>query len=393
MTTTKLKIPKVLIVDDVPANLVAMEVCLAHLDVEIFRATSGHEALSLILKHDFALLLLDVQMPGMDGFETASLIRGNKETAELPIIFVTAISKDEQHVFNGYGLGAVDYLFKPLNPGILQAKVRVFVERYHHRCEREENQAALAEYAQALKRSNEDLEQFAYVASHDLQEPLRKVTSFCQLLQQSCGDKLDKDELSYIEHAVDGAIRMKGLISDLLAFSRVDSQLKDLAPTSAEKALNEAVGNLEVAIDEADARVTHDELPNVFADERLFSQLFQNLVGNAIKYRSPDRRPEIHVSATPTNDHWQFSVRDNGIGIGSNYFDRVFELFKRLHERNKYSGTGIGLAISKKIVERMGGKIWLESQEGVGTTFFFTLSGSIDDLEDSSKRLLCCVDD
>ena len=368
------ELPKILAVDDVPANLVAIESCLEHMDATVIGAHSGQEALSKLLKHDFALVLLDVQMPGMDGFETASLIRSDKATSGLPIMFMTAFTKDEQHVLTGYKLGAVDYLFKPLVPEILRAKARAFLDLYLYQREHAEDQRAMARYAAALEQSNEELEQFAYVASHDLQEPLRKVSVFCQLLQDSCGDRIHEDERIYMQHAVEGAKRMKTLIADLLAFSRVGSRGEALQQVSAAAALDDALYNLSSALEENQVRLEIERLPQVMADARQLVQLFQNLIGNAIKYRCPERTPQIVVSAVPQEALWRFSVADNGIGIATEYFDRIFEVFKRLHSREEYEGTGIGLALCKKIVKRFGGDIWVESTEGEGTTFYFTLA-------------------
>jgi PAS domain S-box-containing protein len=226
-----------------------------------------------------------------------------------------------------------------------------------------------------LERSNTELEQFAYVASHDLQEPLRAVTGCVQLLQKSYGGKLDADADELIRHAVEGAARMRTLISDLLAFSRVGTHGKAFEPTDCNAALYGALANLTVALDESRARVTHDPLPTVNADPSQMRQLFQNLVGNGLKFHG-ERDPEIHVSARPRDGGWLFSVRDNGIGIEPQYRERIFVIFQRLHTRAEYEGTGIGLAICKRIVERHGGDIWVESEPGRGSTFFFTIPGT-----------------
>jgi two-component system sensor kinase FixL len=226
-----------------------------------------------------------------------------------------------------------------------------------------------------LSRSNEELKQFAYVASHDLQEPLRKVTAFCQMLRDDYGDRLDDNARSYIQFAVDGALRMKTLVQDLLAYSRVETQGKPLEPTNADDACAEAIDNLAVAIEEASAIVQRDPLPAVLADRAQLVRLFQNLIGNAIKYHG-DKSPRVHISATAADGGWEFRIRDNGIGIDPQYFERIFVIFQRLHGREEYSGTGIGLAVCKRIVERAGGRIWIESKPGAGSEFCFTLSKS-----------------
>ncbi|MCA9971272.1 MAG: hypothetical protein KC425_13695, partial [Anaerolineales bacterium] len=221
-------------------------------------------------------------------------------------------------------------------------------------------------------RSNRELEQFAYVASHDLQEPLRMVTSYLQLLQRRYRGQLDANADEFIAYAVDGAERMKVLINDLLAYSRVGTRGKPLAPADAEALLQRALDNLQLSIAETGARVHHDPLPAILADDGQFVQLLQNLIGNAIKFRGA-APPEVHVGVTRQDAQWRFAVSDNGIGFEPQFAERIFVIFQRLHTRSEYGGTGIGLAICKKIVERHGGQIWAESTPDVGTTIYFTL--------------------
>ena len=231
---------------------------------------------------------------------------------------------------------------------------------------------ALEEKAQELARSNTELQQFAYVASHDLQEPLRTMASFAQLLQQRYQGKLDANADDFIHFIVDGATRMQGLIQDLLAYSRVGSRGKNFVPTDCTTVCDQAVANLQMAVTESGAVVTHDSLPTVQGDGAQLIQVFQNLVGNSLKFRD-SQAPRIHVAAERKASEWVFAVKDNGIGIDPQYADRIFEVFQRLHNRTEYPGSGIGLAITKKIVERHGGHIWVESQPNQGATFFFTL--------------------
>jgi signal transduction histidine kinase len=226
-----------------------------------------------------------------------------------------------------------------------------------------------------LRRSNTDLEQFAYVASHDLQEPLRMVVSYLQLIERRYEGQLDEAGREFIAYAVDGGKRMQALINDLLAYSRVGRGAADMVPTDLEAVLARARRRLESAIAENDAEVTSDRLPSVRADAAQIEQLFQNLLANALKFRRPER-PRVHVSADRLDGEWRVAVRDNGIGIAPEFGERIFQLFQRLHGREEYEGTGIGLAVARKIVERHGGEIWVESAPGEGATFYFTLPDS-----------------
>ena len=238
---------------------------------------------------------------------------------------------------------------------------------------RKNSEKRLAKTVEELKRSNDELEQFAYVASHDLQEPLRMVASFTELLAERYKGRLDSDADEFIAFAVDGSHRMQGLIEDLLAYSRAGTNGKVLLEISIDNVLEEALTNLQATIQESSAVVTHDSLPTIRTDKIQLVQVFQNLIGNAIKYRSA-KVPHVHVSAKKNNDNeWIFSVRDNGLGIDPEYFERIFILFQRLHGQSESEGSGIGLAICKKIVNRLGGKIWVKSQVGRGSTFYFAL--------------------
>ena len=230
----------------------------------------------------------------------------------------------------------------------------------------------LTEQAEELARSNRELEQFAYVASHDLQEPLRMVSSYVELLGRRYSGKLDERAEKYIYFAVDGATRMQRLITDLLAYSRVGTQGGELAPTDTAPAVEEALSNLEVAVADSKARVTYPDLPQVTADSSQLVQLFQNLIGNALKFKS-EQRPRVEVNAQRDGGYWLFSVRDNGVGFDQKYAERVFGVFKRLHRNSEIPGTGIGLAICQRIIDRHGGRIWAESEPGKGATFYFTL--------------------
>ena len=375
----------ILMVDDRPENLLALEAILQPLQHHLVRAESGEEALKRLLTEDFAVILLDVQMPGLDGFETAAHIKRREKTRHIPIIFLTAMSREIHHQLRGYGAGAVDYLAKPFEPEVLRAKVAVFLELYEKNQllrrqsellkerleERDRAQAALARQATELERSNAELEQFAHVVSHDLQEPLHTLAGFLELVAEK-GSELDEETKLYIERALAGADRMRRLILDLLEYSRVSTKGQNLVETDTDALVREVITSLHSSITESGGVVTHDPLPVVMGDPWQLTQLFQNLIANGLKFRG-DASPEVHVSAERRDDEWLFSIRDNGIGIDPRYAVHIFTIFQRLHGRDEYSGTGIGLAICRKIVERHGGRIWVESEQGEGATFSFTL--------------------
>jgi two-component system, sensor histidine kinase and response regulator len=385
----------ILIVDDRPDGLLTLEAVLKGPRYRLTQASSGREAVLRARERPYAVILLDVQMPGMDGFEAARRIRQIESARTIPIIFVTAINKDIGHVYEGYDSGAVDYIFKPFDPRVLSAKVSVFVElfRQTQKLERQSeklreldrarfaeqllereraNVRALEEKKLALERSNHDLEQFAYVASHDLQEPLRKVTTFMDLLKSRYTSLLPEEAQKFVGFAVDGATRMHDLIQGLLAYSRVDKGINKSLIDSGSLLLD-VYNDLAHLIRDNDARVEWEKLPVVNADPTQLRQVFQNLIGNAIKFRN-EESPRVRVSATESPTEWIFSIADNGIGIEPEYADRIFLIFQRLHPQGRYPGSGIGLSICKKIIERHNGRIWFDSSAGKGATFHFTLA-------------------
>jgi PAS domain S-box-containing protein len=290
--------------------------------------------------------------------------------------------------FESRGLYEVEYLLRTHDGqwrNILARSVPILaldgsVLQYIGTCiditDRKRAEEALHNLVDELRRSNQELEQFAYITSHDLQEPLRQISSFTQLLRDRHGAGLEGKAGEYMKYIVEGATRMSALVQDLLTYSRVGSREGRRRPVACREALGAAMANLAASIAEAKAQVTHDELPTVMAEPTQLAQLFQNLIGNAIKFRRDGVAPEVHVAARRQGANWLLWIKDNGIGIDPQHHERVFLVFQRLHGRAKYAGTGIGLAICKKIVEQHGGKIWVESQAGQGATFFFTLPES-----------------
>lgn len=373
------ELPKVLVVDDLPANRHAMLHVLGDLNCEILEARSGEEALEHALRHSLALILLDVQMPGMDGIETASLLSGNSQTTRTPIIFITAFDPGGNATVRGYDVGAVDYLYKPIDPYVLRCKVGVFIELERQRRELDV-MAELETSREQLERSNRDLEQFVHTISHDLREPLRSVSAHLQLIQKRLGNELDEDCARWMGYATSGAKRMDAMIRDLLLFSQTGRSPQAESDTDAEQVLATVLMDLSACVQEHEALVVHEPLPRVRAHPSEVAQIFQNLISNAIRYRG-DETPRIHVSARRDGERILFSVRDNGRGIEERHFERIFGVFERLGSDGE--GTGIGLAVVKRAVERCAGRIWLESVPGVGSEFHFTLPAALPDEADT----------
>jgi light-regulated signal transduction histidine kinase (bacteriophytochrome) len=268
--------------------------------------------------------------------------------------------------------GATDYVLKGALARLPTA-IRRSLQEARFREQRRKTEQALADKVEELARSNKELEQFAYIASHDLQEPLRMVASYTELLAERYRGKLDDKADKYIAYAVDGARRMQGLINDLLAYARVGSRAKPLQATDSAAVLALVIGGLQNVIESSHAEIVQQNLPAVLADDVQLGQVLQNLIANAIKFRHRERAPRVHVRAEPQDDFVRFSVADNGIGMEMENTGRIFQMFQRLHTREEYDGTGIGLAVAKKVVERHGGQIWFESVPGEGTTFHFTM--------------------
>lgn len=367
----------VLIVDDNRDSLFALKEGLASLNVRILTAESGREALRILLEETVAAILLDVLMPDMDGFETAELIRSHAKTKFTPILFITGVSKSDENIQKGYVLGAVDYILKPVNVEILKSKVKVFVDLHNMRARERIVNRQLQKLTEELTRSNKDLEHFAYIASHDLQEPLRSIDGFLHLVKQRAEGRLDQESIEYMDRTIKAAGHMRDLILGLLAFSRINTKGRPFEMVDLEQTLCACLEDLNQAVSGSKAEITHAPLGQVLGDHQQLKQLFENLLSNAIKYRAAGP-PRIHISVREElnaegEKSLLFSVQDNGIGIDSQYAETIFLMFKRLHTNAQYTGTGIGLALCKKIVERHGGRIWVDSETGKGSTFCFTL--------------------
>ena len=401
---------KILVVDDRPDNLISIEAILAQDNYTIVKANSGRAALKILLNdHDFSLILMDVQMPELSGYETATIIYERDKLRSIPIIFITAHSYDEDFIFKGYRMGGVDYIYKTIKPELLREKVAVFVELYSKNqqlMQQEKKLLAANEFLQkeieeknasevrvnllneqliakneSLKQMNEELDQFAYMASHDLQEPLRKIQVFSDKILKN--NNFDVDSEKYFGKIINSSKRMQNLINNLLDFSRHTVSSNDFKRTPLKDLVKNALTELEVEIEKSNAKIIYDELPVVSAVPGLMQQLFYNLFSNAIKFRKPSEDLVINVRsekmdpkdlANFTKYHndknfYKITVQDNGIGFDDKYAEDIFRVFKRLHSYHEFEGTGVGLSICKKIVEKHNGFIKAESKIDKGSTF------------------------
>ena len=365
-------VPKVLLVDDQKANLIATSAVLKGLACETVTAASGNDALRALLKEEFAVVLLDLHMPGMNGYEVAELARSDPRGRHVPIIFMTAAHETEEIAIHGYRSGAVDFLFKPVNPHIVRGKVQVFLELYQNKCALQREVAAHRRTAAELVEANQSLRHFAHLAAHDLQAPLRAARGFVRLCERSGVEGEPPPPLTRASRALD---RMALLLESLLAHARLQ-RAPEWSQVDTGDIVLQVLSDLSDRIAEAGARVDVDELPTVRGDVARIYQLFLNLVANALKFRRAGVPPQIHVYYKPEEPGGRFSIRDNGIGIDPQFAEKIFEPFGRLHDQSEFEGTGLGLAICQKIVEQHGGRIWMASEPDRGSTFYFTISSS-----------------
>jgi signal transduction histidine kinase len=404
---------KILVVDDREDNLFSIEAILEKDNYTIIKAASGRAALKVLLQeHDFSLILMDVQMPDLNGIETAQIIYERDKLKNIPIIFITAHDYDEDYMFKGYKMGGVDYISKPINPELLRVKVGVFVELYrknhqlqlhekklmatNHSLQKEieERKASeekvrllneqLVQNNAYLKSVNEELDRFAYMASHDLQEPLRKIMVFSDkiLLKQPQDPETEK----YFKKIIGASKRMQSLINDLLSFSRQSMSSADFKEVDLDKLVREVIAEFDLEVERTGARIEIGKMPVIHAVSALIRQLFYNLVSNGLKFRKPNETPviKIHSERVRTTDqvpgnsgpgkyYYRIIVSDNGIGFDPKYADEIFMVFKRLHSHQEIEGTGVGLAICKKIVEKHNGFIIAEGRQGHGASFIIGL--------------------
>lgn len=395
---------KILIVDDKKENLLSLQVILADLGYQFVEATSGKDALRILLKNqDFAIILMDVQMPLMDGFETAELIRQSDKLKNVPIIFLTANMNSTEYIFKGYQSGAVDYMIKPLSPEILRAKVMVFTELFRKNQElriKEEEATALNEiilktnaelasqyeaiekHAEELKKKNMELDAFTYISSHDLQEPLRKVQTFANLILSNEYENLSEDGKAKFNRILYATNRMRELINSLLAFSRATLVDKRFETVDLNDVITDVKEALRENLLEKNAAITTDFHDTVKVIPFQFVQLMENLIHNAIKFAQEDVLLQITIKSSlikgcdaenpelsPETNYCHISFADNGIGFEQQHHEKIFGVFQKLHGRDLYEGTGIGLAIVKKIVENHNGFINAVGEPLKGATF------------------------
>jgi signal transduction histidine kinase len=352
----------ILIVDDLPENLLSLESILEQEGRNIIKASSGNEALKIARETELALIILDVQMPEMDGFEVAHLLRDNPATKDISVLFVTALSYNEKYTIKGYKEGAVDYLQKPLDTSIVKAKVNVFEKIYRQRMKlKESNDKLLA--------TNKQLDEFVYIVSHDLKAPLRGLSSICSFLDEELGQDQKKEVSELLVLIKRRTAWMQALIDGILHYSRLANAVGE----KEEVAVNELIDNIiEMISPPSNFRFEiADNMPVLNAERIKIHEVFQNIISNAIKYNDK-AEGVIRVSQLVFPDHYEFIIQDNGCGIKPEHFERIFGIFQTLGSKEKSESTGIGLTIVKKIVEQQGGKVTLASEYGVGTTFRFT---------------------
>ena len=409
---------KILIVDDRPDNLMVLEQTLASVDADVIRAESGNQALTACLNHDFALAILDVQMPGMDGYELASLLRDDPKTAHLPIVFLTATHPEEQQIFRGYEAGAVDYIVKPYEPRVLLSKAGVFLELANQRAELERHRERLEELVEErtrelaaanetlqgelivrqraeealrdltdtlerrveartseLRAANRELEAFTHSVSHDLRGPVRAIDGFTKMVLDEHAEELDPEGARLLNLVRESSKHLGVLVEDLLKLSRLGRQALEPRQLDMEALAEGMVKELE-GQDPEGWEVSLGPLPPAWGDQGLIQQVWVNLLSNAVKFSAASAPGLIEIQGSVEGEESVYWVKDNGVGFDMAHAEKLFNVFERLHSREEFEGTGVGLSIVKRIVERHGGRIWAEGKVGEGATFWFALPNS-----------------
>ncbi len=356
----------ILVVDDTPDNLRLLSAMLTRHCFEVRKATSGQGAITSTHADAPDLILLDIKMPGMQGYEVCQRLKADPDTCNIPIIFISALDDvvDKVRAFNA---GGADYITKPFE----EAEV---IARIENQLQIQRLQRQLMAQNLELERSNRELEQFAQVVSHDLQQPLQSITGFSKLLLLKYQGMLDETAQDYLHRTIESGTRMQKLIQNLLTYAQVGNSERSLELVDCNLILRQVLDDLQSVLAERKVEFTTTSLPIVTGNAIDLIQLFQNLISNAVKFVRTNVTPHISITVTIRDHEWLFQFHDNGIGIDPQNLERIFEAFHRVHSIKKYPGTGIGLATCKKIVERYGGRIWAESQVNEGTSFYFTLA-------------------
>jgi two-component system, sensor histidine kinase and response regulator len=367
----------ILLVDDNFTNIELLQNILQKKGYEIAFASNGEQALEMVPKLKPNLILLDIMMPGIDGFETCQKLKQNKATQDIPIIFISAKNRPED-IVEGFEVGGIDYITKPFNINEVLVRVGTHLKIQRLIAQKEKAEEKATAYAQELKRSNKDLEDFAHLASHDLRSPLQKIIAFGDLLKEQSSGMNEKAK-DYLERMQKSSLRMKNFIDDLLEYSRVSSTPKPYRSTDLRQLARQVCEDLDLQIKDCNATVEIGELPTLELDPTQISIVMQNLISNALKYHRQGVTPVVSLTSSfnEIKKSWGIEVSDNGIGIEEEYFERIFKLFERLHGRSAFEGTGIGLAICEKIVTRHGGKITVKSQINEGSSFIMELPEEI----------------
>lgn len=398
----------ILIVDDKKENIIPLKKILELHSLSVDSAESGEEALKKILKTNYSLIIMDVQMPGMDGFEVVETLAGSNRTKDIPVIFLSAVNKQKKFISKGYESGGVDYITKPVDSDLLILKVKTFLKLFEQKQElknirdilskeveirkaAEENlerkvaerTSELLEKNKELEFSNHELQQFTWVVSHDLKEPLRKIEIFTKIIKEKY--LIDEEKATdYANRTIGSAGRMAKLINDLMDYSRLSSSVLP-EKINLSDIVQEVLSDLEYLIDEKKATIKTNNFPEIVGVPTQLRQVFQNLIGNALKFSKTDELPVIDITSeiietkdfeskvNPNGNFCRIEVKDNGIGFDERYLDKIFVIFQSLNDRAAYEGTGIGLAIAKKIIEKHNGLITAESQIGVGSSFIMIL--------------------
>ncbi|EKQ66865.1 bacteriophytochrome (light-regulated signal transduction histidine kinase) [Leptolyngbyaceae cyanobacterium JSC-12] len=356
----------ILVIDDAPDNLRILSTILSNRGFRVRKSLDGRGAITSAKVNPPSIILLDIRLPEIDGYEVCQILKADPNTSHIPVIFISALD-DISDKLKAFKSGGIDYITKPFQEEEVLVRVETQLKLQKLQCQ-------LIQRNNDLARFNRELEQFAYVVSHDLQQPLQTMIGFAQLLALKHQHNLDETSHEYLQGIIESGRRAQQLIQDLLSYSQIEHQAQKLESVDCNLILAEVLNNLQTVISAKNVHLTSETLPVITGNKIQLIQLFQNLIENAIKFVPSNRSPHVRLTVSKQDCEWLFEVRDNGIGIQSENLESIFEVFQRLHTSDEYPGTGIGLAICKKIVEFHNGRIWVQSQPNIGSSFYFTLA-------------------